>query len=106
MFMPRAAPARVDPPPGWTIEEVRIATRDRTTLVERDAAQGRDRSTAVRRYHPGFVGIQRQHSLGESGLRQVVGCAERLLDLRRDFLAVCRAHGLSGIAAEHCYKGQ
>jgi fermentation-respiration switch protein FrsA (DUF1100 family) len=33
MFFPRAAQAGVHPPPGWTIEEIRITTRDGTVLA-------------------------------------------------------------------------
>jgi fermentation-respiration switch protein FrsA (DUF1100 family) len=32
MFFPRAASARVEPPPGWQVEEVGIGTRDGTAL--------------------------------------------------------------------------
>jgi fermentation-respiration switch protein FrsA (DUF1100 family) len=33
MFFPRAAPARVDPPPGWQLEELRLTTRDGAVLA-------------------------------------------------------------------------
>lgn len=44
MFFPRAAQARVDPPPGWQVETVRLTTRDGTALegvlVRPSAARG------------------------------------------------------------------